>query len=101
MWYNMDTSYYYIFLNGKRKGVHIRGCVRLFCVKGDSMKLIKKDRVELQMASRRLTNALYDTGYIKQRDRDELLYRVAAGDMTAYTDLKGLLVEIAEQFGRM
>lgn len=65
------------------------------------MELIKKDRVELQMASRRLTNALCDTGYITQRDRDELLYRVAAGDMTAYKDLKGLLVEIADQFGRL
>lgn len=65
------------------------------------MELIKKDRVELQMASRRLTNALYSTGYITQRDRDELLYRVAVGDMTAYKDLKGLLVEIADQLGRL
>lgn len=65
------------------------------------MKIQKKDRVELQMASRRLTNALYDTGYITQRDRDELLYRVAIGDMTAYKDLKALLIEIAEQFGTL
>lgn len=65
------------------------------------MKILEKDRVELQMASRRLTNALYDTGYITQRDRDELLYRVAIGDMTAYKDLTELLIEIAEQFGTL
>lgn len=64
------------------------------------MELLKKERLEIQAACLRLACVLHEIGYINERDRRELVLRITAGDKTAYSELKALLVEIAEEVGK-
>lgn len=64
------------------------------------MKLLKKDRSELQAASIRLATALCEAGYISDMDSRWIIHRVNAGDKRAYKDLKWLLIAIAEEIGK-
>ena len=63
------------------------------------MELLKKDRSELQAASIRLATALCEAGYISDMDSKWIIHRVTVGDRTAYSDLKELLIAIAEEIG--
>lgn len=64
------------------------------------MELVKNDRSELEAASIRLAVALYDAGYITERDSQSIIHRVTVGDKTAYRDLKDVLVLMADEVGR-
>lgn len=65
------------------------------------MELLKKDRSELQAASIRLATALCEAGYISDMDSKWIIHRVTAGDKAAYSDLKELLMLMANEIGRV
>lgn len=65
------------------------------------MELLKNDRSEIQAASIRLVNALFEAGYISLRDRADISHRIYAGDKTAYSELKDVLVLMANEIGRV
>lgn len=64
------------------------------------MGLLKNKRDKLPAACIRITAALFDTGYITEKEKIWLIDRVNRGDKTAYKDLRIMLLQMAATLER-
>lgn len=65
------------------------------------MRIARKPKRELQEASKRLINAMRESGYITDRDAKDVLYRLEVGDRAAYSDVREMLLSMAAQYNGM
>lgn len=48
-----------------------------------------------------LVCTMYNVGYINDVDKNNLLYRISTGDTTAYAEVKQLLIDMADEIGKV
>ena len=57
--------------------------------------------INIKEASVRVTKILCRGGYISIKRMQDLVFRLEAGDRTAYTDVREIMLKMADEIGRI
>lgn len=61
------------------------------------MTLAKVSRSNIQDACKNIVCDLCESGYITEKERLDLLYRLSVGERAAYADVRGLMLQFVAQ----